>query len=766
MAVNIGPRIGIDGEAEYRKQLNNIIQQQKTLAAEMRATESAFDKNASAQDKARAKTENLTKQIDLQRQRVDAAAKMVEESTKAYGDADDRTQKWKQVLADATTQLNNMERELSQIGSPVQIFGEQLSAAGERITSLGEKMSSFGNAMTTRITAPILALEAASLKAFSDVDKGMDTIVTKTGATGDALEGLQDSAKTIATTLPTSFQKAGEAVGEVNTRFGLTGKELEGLSSKFIKFAEINNVDVTQSVDSVQSAMAAWNVSTEDAGAILDTLTAVSQKTGASVSDLSSLLTSNAASLQEMGFSVADAASFLGQLSVNGVDSSAVLAGLKKALVNASKDGKTMQEAMSDLQTTLADSSNVDSYAAAIELFGAKAGPQLAQAIKDGRLNLEALGQAASDNLGVVDQTFENTLDAPDKLNVTLNNLKLTGADLAASLFTMLSPAIEKITEFAQKAAQWVTGLDDGQKQLIITIAGVLAAVGPAISVIGRVVTGIGGIVSVVGKLAPIIAGAAKAFVGFGSALLANPIGLVIAGITALVAGIVLLWNNCAWFRDGVKTVFSSIVGAGKSAYDWVVNAFNDIGNFFTVTIPGWFNTGISAVSGFVSNIKNKFDEIKQGITDKINAARDAVKGAIDKIKGFFNFDFKLPKIPLPHFSVAPPGWKFGDLLKGSIPSLSISWYRKAYDNPIVFTKPTVIPTARGLMGFGDGRGAEIVIGMNRFEEMLADAAASGSRQPIYSPTVNVYPQPGQDPGQIADEVMRRMQYAIVRGVS
>lgn len=762
MAVNIGPRIGIDGEAEYRKQLNNIIQQQKTLKAEMTATTSAFDKNTSAQEKARAKTENLTKQIDLQRQRVEADAKMVEESAKAYGEADSRTLKWKEVLADATTQLNNMERELSQISSPVQIFGEQISAAGEKISGIGDKMRSFGDAMTTRLTVPILAFEAASVKAFSDVDKGMDAVITKTGATGEALDAMKESVETIATTIPTSFENAGNAVGEVNTRFGLTGDALTDLSEQFIKFAQINGTDVVASVESTQKALSAFGLSAESAGTLLNVLNVTGQNTGVSMDTLLSGLIQNGTAFQEMGLSIDQAVVAMGMMETSGANSETVMQGLRKALKNAAADGVPLNQALTDLQETIMNGKDgIDGLTAAYDLFG-KSGDQIYGAVRNGTLDFSALGTAAVNAGNSVSETFENTLDAPDKLNVTLNNLKLTGADLAASLFTMLSPAIEKITEVVQKAAQWVTGLDDGQKQLIITIAGVLAAVGPAISVIGRVVTGIGGIVSAVGKLTPIIAGAAKAFVGFGSALLSNPIGLVIAGITALVAGIVLLWNNCEWFRDAVTTVFSAISGYLKARYDRFMEGLHVIGSFFTSTIPGWFNTAKNAVSNFVSNVNSKFDSIKQGITDKINGARDAVKNAIDRIKGFFNFSFKLPKIPLPHFSVAPPGWKIGDLLKGTIPSLSISWYRKAYDNPVVFTKPTVIPTARGLMGFGDGPGAEVVIGMNRLEELVAESAAARG-QAVYSPNVYVYAQPGQDENQIADAVMQKMQYAINR---
>lgn len=692
MAVNIGPRIGIDGEAEYRKQLNNIIQQQKTLTAEMRATESAFDKNASAQERASAKAASLTKQIDLQRQRVEMASKMVEESTKAYGEADDKTLKWKQVLADATTDLNKLESELRDTVDVILDTGDGFETSAENIDdasrALDDSVGSAGRA-------------SEGWSAFGAVVANIATDILR-----KAVDGVKNFAS--------GMVEAAAEVNASNAQFSQTFGELEGQADAMVKriagSTGILNTRLRDSASGVYAFARSSGASTEEAMSLTETA-----------------LRAAADSAAYYDTSLEDATETLQSF-------------LKGNFANDAALGVSATETTRNAE--------------AMELFGKKYNElseiqkqqTLLKMVTDAQELSGAMGQASR--------------EADGWANVTGNLAeawKQAQARFGAPILERLTPKVQELTagflDFAENAypkfLQGMEWIEANAPTIGIALGGMAAAF--VAFKWGEIVSG--------------VTGAAAAFKAFGVALAANPVGLVILGITALVVAIKYLWDNCAWFRDGVKTVFSSIVGAGKSAYDWVVNAFNDIGNFFTVTIPGWFNTGISAVSGFVSNIKNKFDEIKQGITDKINAARDAVKGAIDKIKGFFNFDFKLPKIPLPHFSVAPPGWKFGDLLKGSIPSLSISWYRKAYDNPIVFTKPTVIPTARGLMGFGDGPGAEVVIGMNRLEELVAESAAARG-QAVYSPTVNVYPQPGQDPGQIADEVMRRMQYAIVRGVS
>ena len=122
--------------------------------------------------------------------------------------------------------------------------------------ALSKKMTGAGTALSKTLTAPIMGVGAASVAAWKEVDAGLDTIVTKTGASGEALDGMRRILKNITGDIPTDFETAGAAIGEVNTRFGVTGEALETLSSQFIKFAEINGQDVSGSVDSVSKMMA------------------------------------------------------------------------------------------------------------------------------------------------------------------------------------------------------------------------------------------------------------------------------------------------------------------------------------------------------------------------------------------------------------------------------------------------------------------------------------------------------------------------------
>ena len=284
----------------------------------------------------------------------------------------------------------------------------------------------------------------------------MDIVTVKTGATGEALDSLQGSVKNLAGQIPTDFATAGEAIGEVNTRFGLTGTELEALSGKFVKFANLNGTDVSSSVDKVQKLMAAFGVETEDAGDILDALNKTGQNTGISMDTLESSMIKNSTALKNMGMDAYTAADFIGRVETSGANVEDVMKGMSTALQNASKDGKTLPEALGEFQTVMnSTASDQEKLNAAMELFGKKAGKAIFDACKEGSLSFESLATDASDYLGSVETTFENTLDAPDKMKVALNNLKTAGAELGESLFDVLTPAIEDAGEMAKSVAEF-----------------------------------------------------------------------------------------------------------------------------------------------------------------------------------------------------------------------------------------------------------------------------------------------------------------------
>ena len=168
-------------------------------------------------------------------------------------------------IIETENNLKALEEEAKKVPSALSV---SMKETGDKIKEVGDKTTEVGKGLSTHVTAPIVAIGAASLSAFNEVDKGMDIITQKTGASGKALKEMQDSMKNLATSIPTDFETAGAAIGEVNTRFGLTGQKLEELSGKFIKFAQLNNIDVSTAIDNTQKVISAFGLKAEDAGAL------------------------------------------------------------------------------------------------------------------------------------------------------------------------------------------------------------------------------------------------------------------------------------------------------------------------------------------------------------------------------------------------------------------------------------------------------------------------------------------------------------------
>ena len=813
MAVNIGPRIGLEGEAEYKKSIKDIIAEQKALAAEMKATESAFGKNASAQDKATAKAENLNKQIENQKKYIEELKKNLDDVSKAHNGHGEAVSKAREKLAKAETALNKMEADLKDVNAELgkskwEKFSETLDGVGKKLQDVGKKMQDVGSSMSKYVTAPLAAVAGLSVKAFTEVDDAMDQLVAMTGKTGDALTELEDIAKDLSTTLPVSLEDSAKAVAEVNTRFDVSGEKAQEISSQYLKFAKITGTDVVDAIDSTQHAMAAWGLSTEKTGDMLDVLLQVSQDTGASVDTLASGIADNKTIFDQMGMSVYTAAGFLGQLDKNGVDSSATMAGLKKALQNATKEGKPLDKALQELSNTLiSGETDTEAYQAAMELFGNKAGPQLADALRDGRISLTDFARVAASSIGSVDDTFEDMLDPADKFTMMMNQLKITGAEVGGTLLEALAPAIEKIAEFIKKAAEWWSSLSPGMQEAILIVGGVVAALGPLISLIGTLATVVGALNIALGPVTLIIAAIAAAIAAV--ILVIKNWGKItewlgetwkkVTGWVKEAAEKVGNWVSEKWdavkektsqawnsVKDSVKeaaeTVKERVSSAwetlkSKTAESWqnIKNKVQENGGGIKGVISGaiegyksiWktgFETINSLTGGKLGEVLSKVGEKLQSIKDKFtsvfNSIKDFVKNAIDKIKSFFNFSWSLPKIKLPHFkitgsfSLSPP----------SVPRITIDWYKKAYNQPMMFTSPTILSTANGLKGFGDGNGGEIVIGANMMQQMISNAVRNaGGRESNYTIDITVNGAAGQSVDDLAEAISERLAFEIER---
>ena len=542
-------------------------------------------------------TELLAQKQKLLKDRVDQTEKSlkdlkaVEKQMEASG-VDKQSEEWRSVrrsIIETESKLKHFTAELNKARYA------KLSALGKQFEDVGKKVKTAGDNISKYITGPLVAAGTASGAAWQTTQDALNEVTKLTGASGQNLQDMQDIVKDLAKTTPADMHDIATAVGEVNTRFGLTGDALEDTAEQFVKFSQINGTDVTNSIDQVQKAMSAYGLDAEDTTRVLDVLTRTSQNTGVSVDKLTAGLISNGTAFQEMDLDMTQSAMLMGQLEKSGVNMETATNGMRRALKTAAKEGRPVNEVLAELQDTiLDDTTGVEGLQAAYDVFG-KSGDQIYGAIKAGTLDFKALGEAADDSGGILDKTFEAVQTPAQQFQKILNQLKLLGYDVAQAVLPVVSSALEKITKAIEALNnRWNTIAPATQKKIIaITLA--IAAIGPTLSIVGRVMMGFGKIVQSVGT---IVGGLSKAL----TFLAANPVVLVIAGIAALVAAFVVLWNKCEAFRDffiGIWNTIKEKVDAFKTGFQEARTAIAD---------------EIDKLKEKATEIKDKFAEAKAKI--------------------------------------------------------------------------------------------------------------------------------------------------------
>lgn len=674
MASIKGITIEINGDtSKLSKALSGVNEKIRATQTELKAVEKGLELDPGNVELVAKKQELLAQAIEETKEKLEIEREAAEQANEALANGDISETQYQNLQAEiqeTTNNLTELQQEASgaELGSGAEEATEKFRTmkdavkdVGETTQEVGDKVTEVGKGLSV-VSAAVTAVGAASVAAYKTVDTGADTIRKKTGAVGADADEMIAIMNELATTIPTEFETAGTAVGEVNTRFGVTGDELKELSEQFIKFAELNDTDVNSSIDNVQKTMAAFGVGTSNTGALLDTLNKVGQDTGISMDTLTSLMLSNSSALQGLGMNASDAAIFLGQMEKSGVEASTVMTGLARVNKEAMENGTSMGE---ELKKAISDSNS------AISIFGSKAGPKLMNAFKNGTLSVEMFSggmTSLQDNLGSVDQTFQSTIDGTDEMKMAMNQLQSTGASLGTSILETLSPIIKDLANAIANVKQWWDNLSPGVQEAIVKAGMVVAVVGPIVAVVGKVISVIGSVITAITALNPVVLG-------------------IIAAITAVIGIGVALWKNWDKIKEAaaalgqwlgekfaaLKNKLSEIITAIKDFFSEKFTAIkNKVSEVFTnistavkekvANIKNAIVEGVTNAINFLKELPSKaltwgkdvIDNFTGGIKDKIGQLKDTLKGAADKVKSFLGFS-EPEEGPLSNFHTYAP---------------------------------------------------------------------------------------------------------------
>lgn len=593
------------------------------------------------------------------------------------------------------------------INSVVNPINEKVSEAGTKAgglfnTKLGGMLAKF--AAPAAIGAALVGVGKFASDAFKEVEAGTNNLIIATGATGEQAEALKGVYKDVSKSVVGDFDAIGSAVGELNTRLGLNGDELEAASESAMKYAKVTGQDATKAIQDVTKLMNNAGIPAEDYASMLDKLTVAGQQAGIDVSRLATSVNQNAASFKELGFTTDEAIAMLANFDKTGADTSGILAGMKKGVQNWAKEGKSAKDGFADFVQGVKDGSLTS--ADAIELFGAKAGITMFDAAQKGQLSFEDMYNAIEDSSGALDSVYNDTLTVSEKMGVAWKNLKVVAADAFAPIASIASDVLTNVVIPAiQTTGEAISEFMANAKIFYDTY------IAPVVEQVVAVVT-------------PVIENI-KASALEGVTSIGNIFGSVMPQIQQLVQDI---WPDIQGIIQGVMDIIQAVVVPVWSFIQaHMGTVMNAIGAVIKVVWPaasalikktvGTIKSVIQGISSVISSVKSTFNSIRTAMTEPIETAKSTISGILEKIKGFFplNIGKIFSNLQLPHISVSGGEAPFGIGGKGSLPHFSVEWYAKAMNQPYVFEKAT-------LFGAGEA-GQEVLYGKEALLRDIREAA-------------------------------------------
>ena len=519
------------------------------------------------------------------------------------------------------------------IAGDSKLLDKSLKKVGKSLGGLAKIGKTAGLGMAAGLAVGVTAV----VKLGSSFEQVERTIRVGTGATGEALDAMIGISKNLATKVPADFDAVSTAVADINTRLGLTGKDLEGFSEQMLNLSRITGADLQGNIQGVSRVLGDWGDQAGTAANAADFLFSVAQSTGIEFAQLSRNLVDYGAPLRQVGFTFEEAAVLIGKFEKEGVNAELVLGSLRQALGKMAREGEPAIETFKRTTKAIKDAGSAsEANRLALELFGARAGPDMAASIREGRFELDEYFDLMEGGGDRINKAAKETETLGEKMTILKNRVIVALAPVIEKAFAaierafdQLRPHVERLTEQFRAALQseeferFQRTVSDALNKLRDVFDRVRAkvrefvdenpkAVFAALAVVVGVVL-VGAIVAVVAAFATLL----------------SPIVLVVAAVAGLAAGVVYAWERFELFRDIVHGVanfmqdtvwpiIQSVIGRIREAFDGLYKAAESMVGLFKALFEGdmaavWENFK-NVVTGVVSGIVALFISLPMDI--------------------------------------------------------------------------------------------------------------------------------------------------------
>lgn len=531
----------------------------------------------------------------------------------------------------------------------LETFSSKTSTASQKTYALGSAMTSAGSTLTKNVTLPLAGIGTAAIGVTAKFDSAMSQVAAVSGATGDSLDALREKAKEMGATTKFSASDAADAMNYMAMAGWKTEDMLNGISG-IMDLAAASGEDLASTSDIVTDALTAFGLTAADSGHFADVLAAASSNANTNVSMMGETFKYCAPIAGSLGYSVEDTAEAIGLMANAGIKSTQAgtalrtimtrLAGKVKicgaslgevAIATSNADGsmRAFSDILADCRVAFDGLSESEQASAAEALVGKNAMSGFLAIMNAASTDIDKLSSAIDGCDGTSKQMAETM---QDNLGGQLTILKSTLEGLAIAIGELLMPFIRKITSGLQELLTKLSNLSEEQKKTIVTIAGVVAAIGPVLTIFGKLLKTIGSMPASFKS-----AGGALKSIGAAFAAIPPPVYIIIAIIALLTGAFVTLWKTNEEFRNKVVAIWEGIKETFTSFFGQLTEKINSLGfefeNFGEVLKALWMK-----LCEFLGPlIIGAFNDIWTGI----KAALDVILGVVDFFIALFQGDWE-----------------------------------------------------------------------------------------------------------------------------
>ncbi len=622
-----GITVKIDGETTgLQAAMKDVNQEAANISKELRKIEDMLKFNPKD-------TELLAQKQKLLADRVENTSDKLETLKKAQAEVNEQFKKgeiseaqhraFQRELIKTESQLRNFQKQLRQANIEADTFKQRMDKAAKSLEGVGKQMGDMGSKLSKLLTVPLTAMAGLAGKIGADVQVVMSDIGKATGATGKELDRLKGSFEEIAKSVPQDMQASAQATATWYRQLGKADEVLEAIVQQSMDFARANKEDVGPTTQNLVRLMNALEMEVSEMPGVMDKLTRAAQLSGLGVNELIGYIIDAGPAFEEMGFNFDRSIGLFAEFHQAGANPREVLSSLNLVLNQMAKDGaKNAEEAFNVLLARIKAAPDILSATTiASEAFGARVGSKVAEDIRAGRFEVDAWVAALQDAEGAVDQTIKETETIGDRFAQIGNRMKVAIAPIGEALVGAFEHAIEVMGPFIEKIealSKRFKELSPRMQTTILAIAGIIAAIGPALMIFGKLSTGVGAVLKTLGTLAVFI----KSTLIPAIAGISWPVVAVIGVIAGL--GVVAYEVYRAW--EEVKAALEATWDVIKITVKQVV--LSVLLDFESMKL-GIFE----AVDAILEKLSVLRDVKFLGIGDMFGGLQDSVTDSVDKSK-------------------------------------------------------------------------------------------------------------------------------------